>query len=270
MIVQDRINPALFNQIYSYLQWNQNEPEILAWYYWYNFEKENIKDIESFLKTSSIKDVSLRKLSEKVIDINPKWAWSSIVIQSQKERWQEVRYLINNLPEKLLPAKRATLLSILNNPQRWYKKNKRSLKRYSARTQVLLLLRLRTTNLKLATQVAEVITPTLAPNWQSLMWGLLAYEATVSQSDNGAELFTRAGSRLYQHPLLISRDLTASWAARAYLKTGNWKEVERAISQMSPEMRNNETWIYWRAPCFVSVRTSTRRSQAFQNYCFEH
>ena len=253
MIVQDRINPALFNQIYSYLQWNQNEPEILAWYYWYNFEKENIKDIESFLKTSSIKDVPLRKLSEKVIDINPKWAWSSIVIQSQKERWQEVRYLINNLPEKLLPAKRATLLSILNNPQRWYKKNKRSLKRYSARTQVLLLLRLRTTNLKLATQVAEVITPTLAPNWQSLMWGLLAYEATVSQSDNGAELFTRAGSRLYQHPLLISRDLTASWAARAYLKTGNWKEVERAISQMSPEMRNNETWIYWRARALLAL-----------------
>lgn len=265
MIVQDRINSDLFNQIYSYLQWNKKEPEIIAWYHWYNFSKENIHSAESFIKESSIKGVPLRRLTEKVIDTNPNWAWSAIVIQAQKERWQEVRYLITNLPEKLLPAKRTTLLAILNNPQKWYKKNQHSFKRYSARAQVFLLLRLRSANFKLATQVAEVVTPRLAPNWQSLVWGVLAYEATVNQNDQGATLFTRAGARLYQHPLLISRDLTAAWAARAYLKTNDWKAVELAIAHMSPEMRNNETWIYWRARSLIAQGRSQEAQKLFKS-----
>ena len=55
MTAADRINPVLFNRLYSLLQWNQEEPDILAWHHWYNFETTPRKTIEAFVRDSKVK-----------------------------------------------------------------------------------------------------------------------------------------------------------------------------------------------------------------------
>ena len=56
MTAADRINPVLFNRLYSLLQWNQEEPDILAWHHWYNFETTPRKTIEARLGKDSDRD----------------------------------------------------------------------------------------------------------------------------------------------------------------------------------------------------------------------
>ena len=123
MTAADRINPVLFNRLYSLLQWNQEEPDILAWHHWYNFETTPRKTIEAFVRDSKVKGRPLRMLTDRLIEQNPSWAWSAVLIQLQNRRWQEVRYVVEHAPDKTMPASAKTLTAILNNPQRWYKKN---------------------------------------------------------------------------------------------------------------------------------------------------
>lgn len=266
LIVQDRINPSLFNRIYSLLQWNKQEPALLALYYWYNFDQTPTKVIQNFIKDTSLKtNATLQKLTDKVLTSDPNWAWPALVIQMQKQRWSEARRLVNELPEEVLPTSRRTLLAILNNPQQWLKKHPQSADRLSARAQIFLLLRLRSVNFGKALQIADKLSPKLAPQWKHLIWGLLAYEATVDQKKEGASLFSKAGSQLFQNPLLVTPDLVAGWATRAYLKVGDWPSVNQTILQMSKGMQKDETWIYWRARALEAQGNSKKAQTLFRS-----
>ena len=63
MTAADRINPVLFNRLYNLLQWNKEEPGILAWYYWYNFDTTPRKTIQAFVRDSKVAGRPLRLLS---------------------------------------------------------------------------------------------------------------------------------------------------------------------------------------------------------------
>lgn len=247
MTAADRINPVLFNRLYSLLQWNQEEPDILAWHHWYNFETTPRKTIEAFVRDSKVKGRPLRMLTDRLMEQNPSWAWSAVLIQLQNRRWQEVRYVVEHAPDKTMPASAKTLTAILNNPQRWYKKNAKNFDKLPARVQIFFIMRMRGIDFKMSQKLAEKLSPKLSSEWQSFLWGQLAYEAAVSQTGDGAALFSRAGNRVYKNPVVVQPDLMAGWAARAYMRDGDWKNVEKAISRMSADARENETWTYWLA-----------------------
>ncbi len=247
MTAADRINPVLFNRLYNLLQWNKEEPGILAWYYWYNFDTTPRKTIQAFVRDSKVAGRPLRLLNDRLIERDPSWAWSSVLIQLQNRRWQEVRYIVEHAPPKSMPATAKTLTAILNNPKRWYKQNAKRFDKLPARVQIFFIMRMRGIDFKLSQKLAAKLSPQLAPKWQSFLWGQLAYEATISQTGDGAELFTRAGSRIYKSPVVVQPDLMAGWAARAYMRKGDWKNVEQAISRMSVDARKGETWLYWLA-----------------------
>ncbi|MFT4243769.1 MAG: transglycosylase SLT domain-containing protein [Acidovorax sp.] len=51
----------------------------------------------------------------------------------------------------------------------------------------------------------------------------------------------------------LNDDLLA-WKARAALRAGQWKAVARAVDAMSPEARQDSTWVYWKARALLAGR----------------
>ena len=265
MAAADRINPVLFNRLHSLLQWNKEEPEILVWNYWYNFEAIPRKTMETFVRDSKIKGRPLRMLNERLMEQKPTWAWSALLIQLQNRHWQEARYIVEHAPEKTMPAPAKTLTAILNNPKHWYKKNARSFEKLPARVQIFFILRMRGIDFETSKKLAEKLSPKLAPEWRSFLWGQLAYEAAVRQIDSSAELFSRAGERIFKNPLVVQPDLMAGWAARAYLRKKDWKNVERSIGHMSVDIRQNETWTYWLARAHAAQGRAVKAKPLYES-----
>ena len=169
-------------------------------------------------------------------------------------------------PTKTMPASAKTLTAILNNPQRWYKKNAKNFDKLPARVQIFFIMRMRGIDFKTSQKLAEKLSPKLSSEWQSFLWGQLAYEAAVSQTGDGAALFSRAGSRVYKNPVVVQPDLMAGWAARAYMRDGDWKNVEKAISRMSADARENETWTLLACACSCRTRPSSQGQAALRGH----
>ena len=104
---------------------------------------------------------------------NPSWAWSAVLIQLQNRRWQEVRYVVEHAPDKTMPASAKTLTAILNNPQRWYKKNAKNFDKLPARVQIFFIMRMRGIDFKTSQKLAEKLSPKLSSEWQSFLLSLI-------------------------------------------------------------------------------------------------
>ena len=263
-IVGDRINPTLFNRLYRNLRWNQSEPVLQAWYFFYNFNSTPLKEIKHFLRDTPFSGEAVRTLTDRVLQADPDWAWPVLVIQMQKQKWREVRRLLDILPAQALPGPKRDLQAILNNPQGWYRKNRGRLRIKPARLGVFLLLRLARKDLDLATEASEKILPRLAAQWQSLLQGIMAYEALVALKPDAAQRFAKAGTQMYRHPLLVTPELMSTWAVRAFLRSKDWSSVEKSILSMPIEMRQQEPWIYWLARSHKALGKSFEAEQLFR------
>lgn len=263
-IVGNRINTILFNRLYRNLRWNQSEPVLLAWNYFYNFNDTPLDKIKQFLRDTPYSGDAVRTLTDRVLQADPDWAWPILTIQMQKQRWREVRRLIDTLPVHALPGSQRDLHAILNNPQSWYRKNRGRLQKQSARLGVFLLLRLSRKDLDLAAEASAKILPRLASQWQSLLRGIMAYEALVQLKPNSAQLFAKAGTQMFRHPLLVTPELMSTWAARAYLRAGDWSALNKTIRSMPSHVQEQETWIYWYARSLDALGKSAEAKQHFQ------
>jgi soluble lytic murein transglycosylase len=95
------------------------------------------------------------------------------------------------------------------------------------------------------------------------VWGQIATQAARQHHAEALAWFAEAGAA----PL---SDESLEWRARAALRAGNWAEVRAAIARMTPETRNDATWIYWQAR---ALRASGDRQQAtalFRRVASEH
>ena len=70
-----------------------------------------------------------------------------------------------------MPASAKTLTAILNNPQRWYKKNAKNFDKLPARVQIFFIMRMRGIDFKMSQKLAEKLSPKLSSEWQSFLWG---------------------------------------------------------------------------------------------------
>lgn len=53
------------------------------------------------------------------------------------------------------------------------------------------------------------------------------------------------------------------WKVRAALRAGQWKAVGKAVDAMSPEARQDSTWVYWKARALLTGRvTDAERAEA--------
>lgn len=271
-LVSSRINQALFNRLYQRLRWNKDEPVLRAWFYYYNFDAEPLDSVKRFLRDTKLTGEALRSLTDKVLAVDPSWAWPATVLLMEKQRWREVRHLIDKLPASSLPGPKKDLQAILNNPERWYRKNRQQLHKKPARLGVFMLLRLVRKNLDSAEAAAEKIIPRLAPEWQSLLRGIIAYEALVALRPDASERFKAAGSRMFRHPLLVSPELMSTYVVRAHLRAKDWSAAAKAIDAMPDDVRTQETWVYWRARAYSEAGKKNEAEKLFlsiaDNYSF--
>lgn len=109
--------------------------------------------------------------------------------------------------------------------------------------------------------------PAAAIRWQAIetrfpdadraqVWGYLAWKAARQHLDEALDWYGRAGGV----PLA---DEQLAWQARAALRAGDWRAVERAIGRMPPRTAAESGWIYWLARALVE---QGRREEAGSLY----
>ena len=84
-------------------------------------------------------------------------------------------------------------------------------------------------------------------NWA---WGAIGRQAALSLSDDAMAYFAKV-TRNADLP-----DEMLAWKARAALRAGQWKQVRQAIDAMRPALREESTWVYWKARALMAGQPS--------------
>ncbi|MBP8091872.1 MAG: lytic transglycosylase domain-containing protein, partial [Giesbergeria sp.] len=88
-------------------------------------------------------------------------------------------------------------------------------------------------------------------------WGVIGKQAALRLSPSAMEHFNKVAKDSD-----LSDDLL-TWKVRAALRAGDWKAVHRSINAMSPNMREDSTWTYWKARSLLADRPGDEdRAQA--------
>jgi soluble lytic murein transglycosylase len=90
------------------------------------------------------------------------------------------------------------------------------------------------------------------------VWGVIGKRAAQKLSDDAPAYFAKG------QPKHMHEDHLA-WMARAALRAGRWAQVQEAIDAMPDTLRNNQTWVYWRARALMQQATTEgARTQALK------
>ncbi|WP_291143975.1 lytic transglycosylase domain-containing protein [Hydrogenophaga sp.] len=93
---------------------------------------------------------------------------------------------------------------------------------------------------------------------RSWVWGAIGRRAAQRLQDDALTFFARG------EPHQMTDDQLA-WMARAALRAGRWESVRDAIYAMSPALRSETAWVYWRARAIENLRepdAAVSRAQA--------
>nr|WP_243457712.1 lytic transglycosylase domain-containing protein [Ottowia testudinis] len=103
--------------------------------------------------------------------------------------------------------------------------------------------------IKLATQNADQAAQQLDSKWSALLnpddrswaWGVIGKWSALALSDQANGYFAKV-----TRDADLSDDLLA-WKARAALRAGDWRSVQRAVDAMQDASADDGAWVYWRA-----------------------
>ena len=99
--------------------------------------------------------------------------------------------------------------------------------------------------------------PQLTAEERHWTWGVIGKQAALRLSPTAMEHFNKVAR---------DRDLSddlLGWKVRAALRAGDWKAVHSAINAMSPNVREDSTWTYWKARALLADRPGDEdRAQA--------
>ncbi len=121
--------------------------------------------------------------------------------------------------------------------------------------------------IRLATQdPAEAATELNKLRWKtqltdeerSWIWGVIGKRAAQKLSNDASDYFANGqASTMHEDHM--------AWQARAALRQGRWQQVLTAITAMPEALRNDPTWVYWRARALLRLApTEGARAQAQQ------
>ena len=99
----------------------------------------------------------------------------------------------------------------------------------------------------------------LSPEERNWAWGVVGKSAALKLSDQAPGYFAKVTK---------DSDLTddmLGWKARAALRAGQWKIVEKAVDAMAPDARQDSTWVYWKARALLAGKPKdAERTEARQ------
>ncbi len=92
-------------------------------------------------------------------------------------------------------------------------------------------------------------------NWT---WGVIGKQAAQKLQDNASQYFGKV-----EKDSDLSDDLL-TWKVRAAIRQGKWRQVLTASQAMSPETRQEPTWVYWRARAMLTTAQNEAQRQEAQ------
>ena len=93
---------------------------------------------------------------------------------------------------------------------------------------------------------------------RSWIWGVIGKRAAMRLSSNATDYFMNGQDKFMHEDHL-------AWKVRAALRSGNWEQVARATTAMSPAQSGDSTWVYWRARALSQLaKTDAARIEATQ------
>jgi soluble lytic murein transglycosylase len=98
----------------------------------------------------------------------------------------------------------------------------------------------------------------LTPDERNWVWGVIGRQAALKLSPAAWGYFAKVDRDTDLHDELLV------WKARTALRTGRWKELGPTIQAMGDDMRNDPTWVYWRARALLQIGREADRAEAAQ------
>ncbi len=246
---------TVFEQIYPTLRWNKNETDISCLHALFSLQKTKsatrlAEAKKEILRTRAAQIDACKNLAREVLQADPKWNWSYVLILMQKKRFKMVREFLAGIKEEQLPIRKSELTQILNNPDKWYVKHRNALKKVQPRVLLFASLRMLPKDFSAAVKIASATDGRISASAAALLWGRVGYEAALNQVSGSLKYYRKAGSALNASPrstLIVSGDQLLLWRARAALREGTPRETLEAIAALPADLRTSAAWIYWRA-----------------------
>ena len=184
---------------------------------------------------------------------------------SEADIWRKARQAMeNNRPrlaklavEIISTAAAAPIDEINNNPARYLSKRVIAAGRVAKESVVLALIRMAANDPDSAASAMENHWGVhLSAEQRSWVWGVIGKQTAQRLTGDALAYFSKA----------IESELSdgqLGWKIRAALRQGQWKDVLSATQAMSPEARQESTWIYWRARALARLaKTDAQRAEA--------
>lgn len=264
------LDATTFEMLYGQLVWNRDEEDLLCAHAHFTLQKDDrnksLKAAQRVLAQVRSPELAFcRRLAESVFAYAPRWRWTYALFLMQKKRFSLTKELLHSTPPELLPVDRSELLSVLDNPRRWFEKNRLVLRKQPARLLVFAALRLAAVDTVLAAAVADATQGRITPHARAMLWGRIGYTASVDLKPVALDYYRKAGEalgRAHSDPvasLAWDAEQLQLWYARAALRYGSREELLKAVGLMSERLRKEPAWIYWRA---IALRDLGRNDQA--------
>jgi soluble lytic murein transglycosylase len=168
--------------------------------------------------------------------------------------------------EIVAPEALPAVTQVMNSPAKYLTSRVFAASRARREMVVLALIRMAAGGLdQTATQLEDKWGAQLSPEERNWVWGVLARQTAQ-------RLGSASGDDALAYFAKIDRDADLTdemlaWKARAALRSvrgPQWRELGRAIDAMGDEMRQQPTWVYWKARALQGVGGDDRRAQARQ------
>lgn len=177
--------------------------------------------------------------------LKPLDIWRKARLGADANRPRVVRDAVGIVAPEALPQ----LREVLDSPIKYLTGRASAATRTNHELVVLALIRLARSDVAQAARLLDSKWGVqLSPEERNWTWGALGRQAAASLSDDALG---------YYGNVTRDADLTddmLAWKVRAALRAGQWKVAGRAIDAMSPEARNDSTWIYWKARSLMAQR----------------
>ncbi|NUO73027.1 MAG: lytic transglycosylase domain-containing protein, partial [Frateuria sp.] len=185
-------------------------------------------------------------------------AWRKARVSMEANRPRNVQGVLELIAPDALPA----LAEINASPSKFLLSRVTVASRVRKEMIGLALIKLATSDIDNAARLLDgKWGPQISPEERNWVWGVIARQSAQRLSPDALGYYARVS-----RDSDLSDDMLA-WKARAALRAGpqpDWARLEAAIDSMSPELRRDPTWQYWKARALLASGRESHRAEAIK------
>lgn len=254
------------------LVWNFDEPEFQCWDLYHSLVNTPSNDKKKLLRLErqtletlkSSRHASLevcKKASATLIEKVPSSAYARTVVLIQQGRIDEAKQYLDFLIDKKRLDSQAK--SALENSDKWFERNKRSLKSQNKYVALIAAYQLSRNDYEKTAQIAQGINHQLTQKERAAIWGRIGYVAALDHDPKALQWYAKGGKNVCSSPYMAHPDACQEWRVRSALRQAQWQSVRTYIDTMPQHLRQKEAWIYWRGYALRKLEHPKAAKQEF-------